>query len=430
MVATPSAPAFDLWAKLAEKEAALLRTRLVDQRFSAGEVFIREGGPGDCLYLVRQGEVEVRRAGQPLARFGVGHVVGEMALLNREPRNADVAAITDCTLSRLAADDFDELCRQLPNLKIILTRLVAHRLSWSGADVLARRIGSYEVVEQLGAGNMGWVFRAVRGPEEFALKMLPHPLVQQPRFLERYRQEAYLLRQLHHENIVNLCDLIELYGTAFLVLEYVRGGNGQEGMIQRGPLKATDVRSVTLAVVRGLQAAHARSVVHCDIKPSNIMISTDGLIKLVDFGIAGSLVDAAAIETGMTPGYAAPERFAGSRGSPEADFYSLGMTVYELLTGQLPFPAETEDAWARVHREETPPPLRERCPNAPPDLEEFVQAAMIKDLRRRRSALQPCLQRWAGDTTRLTVSQPPVPQAQLRPPSYSQAVASAPTITR
>jgi serine/threonine protein kinase len=427
---TPTVPSFDLWAKLSEKEAALLRARLVDRRWPAGTAFIRDGEPGDSLYLIRDGEVEVRRRDQSLARFGPGHIVGEMALLNREPRNADVVTVTDCTLSRLAADDFHELCQKLPELKIILTLLVAHRLNWSNTDVLARRIGPYEVVEELGAGNMGWVFRAVRGREEFALKMLPHPLVERPGFLEHYRQEAHLLGPLHHENIVNLSDIIELYGTAFLVLEYVRGGNGVEWMIQRGRLETEDVRTVTLSVVRALQAAHARSVVHCDVKPGNIMISTDGIVKLVDFGLAGSLVDPAGISTGMTPGYAAPERFAGVRGSPEADFYSLGMTVYELLTGQLPFIADTVPAWDKAHREETPPPLRERCPDAPQDLAEFVEAALIKDLRKRKAALPPCLERWAGETTRLTVKHPPVPRTELRPPGFSHTIASAPTITR
>jgi serine/threonine protein kinase len=417
-------PFFDVWASLSDEEAAVLRTRLTDERRPAGEVFIHDGAIDECLYLIREGEVEVRRRNRVLAHLGTGDIVGEMALLNRQPRNADVVTVTDCKLSRLTATDFFDLCQHLPALKIVLTRLVAHRLSWSSADVLTRTIGSYVVVGQLGAGNMGWVFRAVRGQAEFALKMLPHPLVQRPFFLERFYQEANWLKQLHHENIVQLQEVVELYGTIFLALEYVRGGNAKEWMIQRGRLEPPDVRTVARSVVRALQAAHARAVVHCDVKSSNIMIDADGRVKLVDFGIAGSLSDPASLETGMTPEYAAPERFATARGSPEADFYSLGVAAYEMLTGQLPFEAETISDWAVAHREYVQAPVREREPNAPLDLAEFIEAALTKDPVQRRVALQPCLQRWAEDTTTLVVSHPPLPREQ-----YNQIVANALTVT-
>ncbi len=425
-------PVFDVWASLSDEEAALLRTRLTDERRPAGEVFIREGAIDECVYLIREGEVEVRRRDQALARLGVGDIVGEMALLNRQPRNADVVAVTDCKLSRLTAADFFDLCQHLPALKIILTRLVAHRLSWSSSDVLTRTIGSYVVVGQLGAGNMGWVFRAVRGQTEFALKMLPHPLVQRPFFLERFRQEANWLQQLHQENIVQLEEVVELYGTIFLALEYVRGGNAIQWMIQRGRLEPQDVRTVTRSVVRALQAAHARGVVHCDVKSSNIMIDADGQVKLVDFGIASSLSDEASLEFGMTPGYAAPERFTTARGSPEADFYSLGVAAYEMLTGQLPFVAETVSDWAVAHREQVQVPVREREANAPLDLAEFIEAALTKDPVQRRVALQPCLQRWAEDnTTTLVVSHPPLPHDQYSPPpGCSQTFANALTVTQ
>ncbi len=417
-------PVFDLWGSLSDEEAAVLRTRLTDERCPAGEVFIHDGAIDECVYLIREGEVEVRRRGRVLAHLGNGDIVGEMALLNRQPRSADVAAVTDCKLSRLTATDLSDLCQQLPALKIILTRLVAHRLSWSSADVLTRTIGSYVVVGQLGAGNMGWVFRALRGQTEFALKMLPHPLVQRPLFLDRFRQEANWLQQLHHENIVQLQEIVELYGTIFLALEYVRGVNAKEWMIQRRRIDPPDVRTVTQSVARALQAAHARAVVHCDVKSSNIMIDTDGRVKLVDFGIAGSLSDPASLESGMTPGYAAPERFKTARGSPEADFYSLGVAAYEMLTGQMPFMAETVSDWAAAHYEQVQVPVREREPNTPPDLAEFIEAALTKDPVQRRIALQPCLQRWAEDTATLVVSHPPLPREQ-----YDQTIADAPTVT-
>jgi len=169
--------AFDLWTDLTNTEAGKLLACFVELTVRAGERFIRCGDVDECLYLVHHGTVEVRRGSQTLAKFDSGHIVGEMALLNREPRNADVVAFTDCRLWRLSADDFATLCQQLPQLKLVLTRLVAHRLNWSGDDLLARHIGPYQVVDELGRGNMGWVFRATRDGKTYALKMLPHPLV-------------------------------------------------------------------------------------------------------------------------------------------------------------------------------------------------------------------------------------------------------------
>ena len=126
----------------------------------------------------------------------------------------------------------------------------------------------------------------------------------------------------------------------------------------------------------------------------------------------------------MTPGYAAPERFKTARGSPEADFYSLGVAAYEMLTGQMPFMAETVSDWAAAHYEQVQVPVREREPNTPPDLAEFIEAALTKDPVQRRIALQPCLQRWAEDTATLVVSHPPLPREQ-----YDQTIADAPTVT-
>jgi serine/threonine-protein kinase len=210
----------------------------------------------------------------------------------------------------------------------------------------------------------------------------------------------------------------------FLALEYIRGGNAKEWMIQCGRLDPVDLRTMTRSVVRALQAAHARGVVHCDVKPGNIMIDTDGQVKLVDFGIASSLSDPASLETGMTPAYAAPERFSTAHGSPEGDFYSLAVTAYEMLTGQLPFEAETPSEWAAAHREQVLVPVREQEPNVPSDLAEFIEAALTKDPVQRHAALEPSLQRWAEETAPLVVSHPPLTREQ-----FSQTVADAPTVT-
>ena len=256
--------------------------------------------------------------------------------------------------------------------------------------------------------------------------MLPHLLVHQAGFLDRHRREAQLLRQVAHEHIVHIHDLIELYGTAFIVLEYIHGRNAQEWIIQMGRPASADVRRVVIAVANALQAAHASGVLHCDIKPGNIMLRTDGCVKLVDFGIAAS-GPASSDPQGaqLTPGYAAPEQFSGQRG-PASDFYGLGVTAYELLTGQLPFNGTSLTDWARLHRQTAPPSLSGEYPA---DLTGFIQAALIKNPPARLAALQPFLNNWSTTTESLAVSRPPIPRdAAKAVPPVSTAVAAAMTI--
>jgi serine/threonine-protein kinase len=405
---TPNPDRFEPLAGFSTDQAALFRSKLVEVAFKAGEPVIRAGEPGDCLYIVRDGILEVRAprtaAGgeaRVLARLGAGSVVGEMALLNREPRNADVVALDDCALSRLAAADFDQLCARLPSLKMFLTRLVAHRLSWSGADLLARRIGNYSVIARLGEGGMSWVFRAVReqgdphGParEQVALKMLPHPMVMRPGFLERFREESVVMLRARHENIVTLYEAIEAYGTMFMAMEYVRGMTVREWVERNGRPAVDDVRRIARAASQALRAAHALHIIHRDIKPDNFMIREDGAVKLMDFGIAvpvtGPTVSLGGLS--LTPMYGAPELFDGARGTPSSDFYSLGVMLYELLAGRTPFHADEFDVWAELHKNAEPPPLRQLRPDVPADLDAFIKAALIKDPQVRSQAIQPFL---------------------------------------
>lgn len=419
-VARPSR--FDLLEGFTSEQGASLCSKLTPLSVKSRGVFIHAGDPGDCLYVIRKGEAEVCVASpdgggqRVLARLGPGHVVGEMALLNHEPRNADVIATTDCELDRLSAADFESLCVRMPVLKMVLTRLVAHRLSWSGSDLLARRIGSYTVIAPIGEGGMAWVYRALCNttPEDdperrvVALKMLPHALVTRPGFLEQFRQEASVMTGLRHENIVSLYETIEIYGTMFLVLEYVQGRSLRDWMGSRGKLAPDEVWNIACSITQALCAAHARGVIHRDVKPDNIMLRQDGVVKLMDFGIAvplkGPTVDLGGVA--VSPRYGAPEIFAGERGDPAADFYNLGIMLYEMVAGRSPFTADTYEEWAEAHQTVEPPPLQRFCPGLRPDLESLINASLIKDPAERWKAVAPQL----GHLSVKTMVQPPVPQ--------------------
>ena len=385
---------FEPFAGLTPEQTALLRERLERCSFAAGDRFIKAGDRGDALYLIADGRVEVRQPGGPLlALLGKGHFVGEMALLNREPRVADCAAATKVRAWRLSREDFEPLAAQIPELKLFLTRLVAHRLRWSGRDLLGRRIGNYEVLEQTGEGGMSWVFRAVRVPEEteVALKMLPHTLVSRYGFLERFRAEARILSRLRHDNIVAVHDTVDAYGTMFIVMEFVRGFTAREWLAGKDKPNPEQVRAVAAAVSAALQHAHREGIIHRDVKPDNIMIRDDGWVKLMDFGIAQQLDSADGKTGGFTPQYAAPEILRDEPVAGAADFYGLGVTLYELLAGRPPFIGVTSDEWVRLHCEVQPRPLRSFAPEVPADLEAFVNAALIKDQRQRWTSLQPLI---------------------------------------
>lgn len=383
---------FEPFAGLTREQSSLLRERLQRCSFPAGERFIRAGDPGDALYLIADGRVEVRRPdGHLLALLSKGHFAGEMALLNREPRVADCVAASKVRAWRLAREDFEPLAEKIPGLRLFLTRLVAHRLHWSGKDLLSRRIGDYEVVEQIGEGGMGWVFRAVQVPTEaeVAVKMLPHTLVTRHGFLDRFRAEAQILSRLRHENIVAVFNTAEAYGTMFIVMEFVRGLTARQWIASKDRPSDDQVRVIAASVSAALLHAHKQGVIHRDIKPDNIMVRDDGCVKLMDFGIAQQLDSAGAEPGGFTPQYAAPEILRAEAISGAADFYSLGITLYELLSGRAPFIGVTTDEWVRLHCQRPPRPLRELVPQVPDDLDAFVAAALIKHPHERWTALQP-----------------------------------------
>ncbi len=239
-----------------------------------------------------------------------------------------------------------------------------------------------------------------------ALKMLPHSLVTRPGFLEQFRQEAAVMTGLRHENIVSLYETIEVYGTMFLVLEYVQGTCLRDLVDRRGTFPPDEVWAIACSITQALCAAHARGVIHRDVKPDNIMVRDDGVMKLMDFGISvpisGPTVDLGGVA--VSPRYGAPEIFAGERGEPSADFYNLGIMLYELVTGRLPFSADTYEEWATAHQTATPMPVRMFCSEVRPDLEAFINATLVKNPVQRWAAVAPLLKGLSATTEVLPAS--------------------------
>ncbi len=245
--------------------------------------------------------------------------------------------------------------------------------------------GRYELEELVGTGGMSSVYRAHDRMLErkVALKILHYHLGGDDEYVERFRREARAVAQLAHPNIVTVIDRGEDDGRQFIVFEYVDGQTLKEVVDAEGALPIDEVLRLGTGIASGLAFAHEHGIVHRDVKPQNVLMNGDGRAKVTDFGIARSLdVERGVTETGTvlgTSNYIAPEQASGQPVDDRSDVYSLGVVLYELLTGEVPFPGESFVAVAMQHINEPPPSVLERRPDAPVRLAHLVDAMLIKD---------------------------------------------------
>ncbi|MGH2703538.1 MAG: protein kinase domain-containing protein [Actinomycetota bacterium] len=242
--------------------------------------------------------------------------------------------------------------------------------------------GRYRLEDEIAHGGMATVWRAadeVLG-REVATKILHRHLISDEVFAERFRREALAAAGLSHPNIVSVFDTGIHDGLPFIVMELLLGGTLRDLLTKSGPLPPERVARIGADVCAALAVAHAASVVHRDIKPANIMFSESGHLKVVDFGIAQAAFGTGELTTtgGMlgTLRYVAPEVVEGVEPDGRADLYSLGIVLYESVTGMTPFPAETELASAMARLERLPPKPSEIRRNIPQELEELIMRAL------------------------------------------------------
>jgi serine/threonine protein kinase len=243
--------------------------------------------------------------------------------------------------------------------------------------------GRYELEKLVGSGGMSNVFRAHDRLLErtVALKILHEQYTRDEDYVERFRREARAVAQLAHPNIVTVIDRGEQEGRQFIVFEYVDGENVKE-LLNRGPLEAREAIRLALQVARALSFAHERGLVHRDVKPQNVLLNEDGQAKVTDFGIARSLDVHGVTQTGTVLGtsdYIAPEQARGQKVDPKTDIYSLGVVLYELLSGEVPFSGDNFVAVAMRHVNDPVPSVLDRRPDCPVRLGLAIQRAMSKD---------------------------------------------------
>jgi serine/threonine-protein kinase len=253
-------------------------------------------------------------------------------------------------------------------------------------DLIADR---YELEELVGSGGMSSVFRAHdrQLERDVAIKILHEHYADDPEYLERFRREARLVARLSHPNIVTVIDRGDDDGRQYIVFELVEGENLKELVVRSGRLSVRRALELALAIADGLAFAHDHGLVHRDVKPQNVLLNREGEVKVTDFGIARSLhMEHGMTQTGTVLGtgeYLAPEQASGKPVSPATDVYSLGVVLWELLAGDVPFTGDNFVAVALRHVNEPPPHLRERRPDVTPRLDAAVQRALAKDPARR-----------------------------------------------
>ncbi len=254
--------------------------------------------------------------------------------------------------------------------------------------LFARR---FEVIEELGKGGMGKVYRVFdkKVDEEVALKLIKPEIAAEPDIIDRFRSELKMSRKISHRNVSRMYDLGDEEGTYFITMEYVQGEDLRSFIHRSKQLSTGTAISIARQVGEGLDEAHRLGVVHCDLKPSNIMIDKDGNAKIMDFGIARSLSGKGITGAGVmigTPEYMSPEQVEGKDIDQRSDIYSLGVILYEMVTGRRPFEGDTPLSVAHKQKYEAPEDPKKLNAQVPDDLRSMILRCLEKDREKRYRA--------------------------------------------
>ncbi|MBR6405360.1 MAG: protein kinase, partial [Lachnospiraceae bacterium] len=248
--------------------------------------------------------------------------------------------------------------------------------------------GRYEIIERIGSGGMADVYKAhdARLKRDVAIKVLKSSLSEDSNFVEKFRTEGEAAASLTNANVVSVYDVGNVGSTYYIVMELIDGITLKDYIRRKGMLSSRETMAISAQVAVGLRAAHARHIVHRDIKPQNIILSRDGKVKVTDFGIARGVTEETKhgqkAELGSVH-YIAPEQAKGQPCDERSDIYSLGIVMYEMITGRVPFDKDTQVAVALAHMNETMIPPSEINPDCPVALEQIIFRATQKSKERR-----------------------------------------------
>ena len=261
------------------------------------------------------------------------------------------------------------------------------------ALVAGARLGAYEILAPLGAGGMGEVYRArdTRLKRDIALKVLPDSTAGAPERRARFEREAQSIAALSHPNIVTIHSVEEAHGVLFLTMEYVEGKPVSDLIVKAG-LPLTQILNLAIPLADAVSAAHQRGITHRDLKPANVMVTADGRVKVLDFGLA-KLMEASPVEMGVTGlptspltgegrivgtvAYMSPEQAEGKPCDHRSDIFSLGVMLYELATGERPFKGDTSVSVISSIIKDTPRAVTDLRPALPRELGRIIRHCLV-----------------------------------------------------
>ncbi len=370
---------------IAPNELGKIAEQIEEREYAEGDYLIRKGDAGDSMHIIVTGKVAVpildpQGDTKMVVHLGPKDLVGEMALLTGERRSADVIAEEAVTTLSLNRDTLQPLLRAHPPLARFLTEILGKRLEQSQIS----QVGKYRLLGKLGEGATAKVYEGIHPALNrlVAIKMLSHSLLFDKTFQERFLQEARTIAGLTHPNVVQIFDTEAAYATYFIVMEKVDGTDLAKLLSVRKTLPAAECMDILRQVGAGLAYAHGEGIVHRDVKPANTAVGKSGDVKLMDFGIARPIPKGPTAERAKTvegtPRYLAPEAAVGKAVDGRADIYSLGVMAYEMVTGRVPFYADTIRELLQMHVRKQPVDVSKLQPDIPDGLREFIMGALIK----------------------------------------------------
>ncbi len=238
--------------------------------------------------------------------------------------------------------------------------------------------GRYQIIEELGKGGMGWVYKVLdkETKERIALKLIKPEIATDKKTIERFRNELTTARKIVQKNVCRMYDLNREKGNYYITMEFVSGGDLKRFIRRSEQLSVGKAISIAKQICDGLEEAHGLGIVHRDLKPQNIMIDDNGNARIMDFGIARTVKDKGITGSGVmigTPEYMSPEQVEAKEVDQRSDIYSLGVILYEMVTGRMPFEGETPLSIAMKHKTEEPKDPRELNTQLSEDLSRVIR---------------------------------------------------------
>lgn len=374
---------------LTQEAKETLFASMEEKRFKVGERLITRGEKGDKLFIIQDGtcRVIIEKDGQayPIVLLKPGDLAGEMALITGEPRTAHVDAETDVVVAEISREKFDTVCEEHPSLREILSKIVQENI-FSSIFKEQREVGKYNIQDILRKGGMSIDYKGVHRYLNMpvVIKVLRNNIAMNPDFYDNFKEDAVKIVQLNHENIATVFDIAGLYRTIFIFREYLKGELLQAILDKspQQPLTLNRVIDLLRQICSGLAHSHEKGLIHKGINPNNIFILPKDQVKLIDFGLAFPK-ESIDVSLGERVKYMPPEQINGEQLDERTDIYSLGMTAFEMITGQKPFANQNVDKFLDLHATQELPDPRSLSPDLPDELCRLIIQATQKSPAKR-----------------------------------------------